>query len=381
MLRLRMFLVVSCLLTAMAGCGTVHVDKPVGERPAVLNPDDWDGRWFIQGVWFPIRVVDPEQGIIELQAPVPNEEDKLGRVEIRETGEWQFASSRPAKRSNRKAAEGVEEPTPYTWVRILNKNGQIVLWPPDAKKFAALVEAGKLPGEVKTFEVPEETVYMVQLNGLTTEHFRMIASLDEGFLFDADHPLAFVRDIPRELSEKEKAEAADPEKWREAAQARLHSKDPAAEYKAILEAKIEEAHQTGDEKAAHEAEYVLRSVVAAGALWKEWSKDRRAALAQEWKDALLEAKMSIPDEPILFATFFGKTQEDIVAVFGEPAFQNDNHKGEHTIRYDLGAVAEGDDKENRYLLFDFKDGKVTNIVSQAGSNSGDLLREDEVERH
>jgi len=205
MRRISAMLVLVVAAGALAGCHSVYSDKPFGDKPVALTPSDWEGKWLCMGDWVTIRVLDAENGLLELTPPTSAPEPPV-RVSIRQSGEWHFANIHEpvdSKEGDEKATEenadeeAQEEAlreTHYLWGRISNSDNQLIFWLPDALKFEDLVEAGKLPGKATR----KNHDLTVTLQGLTAEHVNLIMSEKEGRLFKWDRPVALVRGKPAE---------------------------------------------------------------------------------------------------------------------------------------------------------------------------------------
>jgi hypothetical protein len=101
---------------------------------------------------------------------------KTAEVELRESGEWLFASTK---------AEDKDQTKGYTWGRIKNEDRQIILWLPDDKIFKRLVKDGVFPGKIDGDDV--------LLEELKPQHLKIITSGERGVLFEWDKPAVFVK--------------------------------------------------------------------------------------------------------------------------------------------------------------------------------------------
>ena len=177
MLPLRVFLA-GLLLATTCACNAVITKRPVGEKPARIVAKDWEGDWFTADGTAKVKVVDADKGILKI---FWLEDDKQGKpamktadVELRESGDWLFASTREEEKGRG-----------YVWGRIRNEDRQIVLWLPADKVFKQLIKEGVFPGKVEGDDV--------LLDELQPQHLKLIMSGDRGILFDWDKPVVFVK--------------------------------------------------------------------------------------------------------------------------------------------------------------------------------------------
>jgi hypothetical protein len=166
-----LLLLVLCLL-ALAGC-VVEGQEPVGEAPASINPQEWEGTWVSHESDAGTRVlqiVDAPQGILLMKMKQWNkekkqEEDSLSyELFLRQSGDWLFASWKEA-----------DAPTFAWWGRIENRamedRGRVLLlWLPNSGKIISLVKEGLLPGQL----VGEEGKERLVLGQLMPEHYQGI---------------------------------------------------------------------------------------------------------------------------------------------------------------------------------------------------------------
>jgi hypothetical protein len=163
---------VAFLVIALAACGSVMVEQPAGDKPLVLDPEDWEGAWVLDEDLYMVRVVNSEMGEIEIAA-VEKSSDGEFRLEtmtliLRDGGDWILGNLRD---------EEWEEPGFALAFGKLDDD-QLLILVPDVAKFRALVEAGTLPGQVL-----EDSVLLEPLNA---EHLALILPGEHGNLFDLD---------------------------------------------------------------------------------------------------------------------------------------------------------------------------------------------------
>ena len=124
------------LLFFGTGCTGVYVSRPLGDRPHVFVPADWEGTWLCGDSASKARVVDAHQGKLELiEAKFSEGKPKLEITEIviTEAGNWLFATLlNPA------------DPARHEWVRLKRNDDQLVVWLPAKDAFRTLVQSGKL---------------------------------------------------------------------------------------------------------------------------------------------------------------------------------------------------------------------------------------------
>lgn len=99
---------------------------------------------------------------------------KTAEVELRESGEWLFASTREEDKG-----QG------WLWGRIKNQDRQIIVWLPDDKLFKQSMKEGWFPGKIDGDEVI--------LDELEPQHLKILTSTERGVLFSWDKPTVFVR--------------------------------------------------------------------------------------------------------------------------------------------------------------------------------------------
>jgi hypothetical protein len=169
---------VGLLLAISCGCNAVISSHPVGEKPARIVAKDWEGNWETTDGAVRVKVVDANKGLLKTfwieDDKQGNPTMKTAEVELRESGDWLFASTRE---------EGKKRG--YLWGRIKNEDRQIIVWLPDENIFRQMVKdsvlAGKLDGDD------------VLLGELKPQHLKIVKSGEKGVLFDWDKPAVFVK--------------------------------------------------------------------------------------------------------------------------------------------------------------------------------------------
>ncbi len=167
------------ILLTTCGCSAVYSKRPVGEKPAKIATKDWEGNWLMSdGVSMKVKVVDADKGILKLFWLDDDTKVvmKTADVELRESGEWLFASTKAEDKGQTKG---------YAWGRIKNEDRQIILWFPADKIFKGLVKDGVFPGKIDGDDVI--------LEELKPQHLKIITSGERGVLFEWDKPAVFVK--------------------------------------------------------------------------------------------------------------------------------------------------------------------------------------------
>ena len=180
---LKRLSIAGCIVL-MLGCDVVYTTSPIGEKPAVISSEDWEGVWIgvNPGEGFPvgIEVLDEANGEIRVVLIGDGENGDLGlenlEVYLRDWEGWVFCSFKEE-----------EENEHYLWGRLENQKGDlIVIWQPKESKFEALIEEGVLPGTIENGKVI--------VGDLTPEHLELITTSAEEVLFEWESPaLLFYR--------------------------------------------------------------------------------------------------------------------------------------------------------------------------------------------
>jgi hypothetical protein len=176
----------------LCGCGTVYSPVLVGE-PVDLSGqiEEWEGIWIRDGEnRVAITVVDAERGLLRARSLGPEDDDV---IDVSITGYDDVMFVHQADDGDEEDGEAVEAKK-YVWGYIMKDEHMALIWAPDAKKFAALVEAGVLPGTVDygTGATPsgEPDVY---LDPLDARHLDYIVSQTNDPLFVGYAPIVFMR--------------------------------------------------------------------------------------------------------------------------------------------------------------------------------------------
>ncbi len=162
------------------GCSEVTSSAPIGEKPLVLDAEEWNGTWIIDEYAITFLVEDAEQGRLQIawvEASESNLKMSTELVHFRTSGKWVFANTLDGD------ASGGEER--YVFLRVEKDEDQIFLWGPDAIQFTEAVEAGRLPGEIDGKDV--------HLSALSASHVEVIKSDSDQVMFIWGGPVVLQR--------------------------------------------------------------------------------------------------------------------------------------------------------------------------------------------
>jgi hypothetical protein len=186
----KILLILSVCLLTLIGC-VMESQDPVGETPACINPQEWEGTWVSPGNKtdtdvMELEVVDARQGIILMkmswwEEKKKREESATAVLYLRQSGDWLFASWK-----------GVRD-IPFAWGRIGNwameDGGRvIVFWLPDEKEVSRLIKGGELPGGLVGEKGKEELV----LGPLLPMHYQVMRDNGQEIFFK-NKPYVYVR--------------------------------------------------------------------------------------------------------------------------------------------------------------------------------------------
>ncbi|MDX1571576.1 MAG: hypothetical protein R3200_13930 [Xanthomonadales bacterium] len=177
----RIMPLLALLLGALlSGCQMVSSEEPVGEHPAQLDSDDWDGIWLHEEAAITLLVLDADRGTLEAAWV----EEKAGRLvmeavqaEVRGAGEWLFINTR--------LEPGEEDASPrFGFARVVIEDDRMLFWTPDLAGFRKAVESKRLPGTAG-----EDQVHLGKLTG------PQLAEIIRGGpeLFDWQNPTILIR--------------------------------------------------------------------------------------------------------------------------------------------------------------------------------------------
>jgi hypothetical protein len=157
----------------------------VGETPAKLEAEAWEGTWMTPDKHvLHLRVKDADQGVIEA-AWIEEKNDQFvmeaNELLIRQQGDWLWANLKD------------EDSGDFLFGRITQPDDERLLsWPAHAQGFAEAVRRGKLQGElVKNAQGKESG--NVKLSALTDANLESIqrGEITEAFLWD--RPLVLMK--------------------------------------------------------------------------------------------------------------------------------------------------------------------------------------------
>ncbi|MBM4142681.1 MAG: hypothetical protein FJ225_03675 [Lentisphaerae bacterium] len=172
---------VLCAAILAGGCSAVYSPVPLGDKPVNIEGErgEWEGTWMHADGAMTVKVMDGPNGVLKVGWIEDKQDDlkhETASVFLRNGAGWTFASIRPQDETNENR---------YVWARIEKKARLAILWGPDVKKFKALVQDGRLPGEVDGSDVV--------LGSLTSNHLALIASETNGVLFYWDEPFVLIK--------------------------------------------------------------------------------------------------------------------------------------------------------------------------------------------
>lgn len=131
-------------LMALCGCNTVTVEQPFGEPVKAAEGRKLDGMWNADGKLLHMKC--PGEGQLILAALEWDEKSEHFKSEeipilLRKVGDMNFAMIAPP---------AGEEPKSFHFMRYeLADRNNLKIWRTNVPAFAAAVEKGELPGEVK----------------------------------------------------------------------------------------------------------------------------------------------------------------------------------------------------------------------------------------
>jgi hypothetical protein len=187
----KIFLILVIFLITLIGC-VLESQEPVGQTPASINPQEWEGTWLLlerNNGTMVLQVVDAHRGSLLMKWRKWNKEKKQEKDSIKselylkQSGDWLFASWQEAGY------------TTFTWGRIGNwamEDGGwvIVFWLPDEGEISRLIKGGKLPGVL----VGEKGKEKLVLGPLLPKHYQVMRDNEQKIFFNKwGDPSVFVR--------------------------------------------------------------------------------------------------------------------------------------------------------------------------------------------
>ena len=169
----------------LVSCASVVSKTAIGDTPAELKAEDWEGTWMTPDKHVVhLRVKDAAKGVLEAAyIEEKNEKFVMESYEllIRKHGDWLWASMK----------EG--DDGTYFFGRMAEPdNEQILAWSANPPGFAGAVRNGKLKGELLTNPDGKESG-SVLLEGLTDADMQAIERGEIKDAFAWDHPLVLVK--------------------------------------------------------------------------------------------------------------------------------------------------------------------------------------------
>ena len=179
-----------CLLT-LIGC-LLPSQGPVGETPASINPQEWEGTWVSNDSDVGTRILqnfNPSQGIFIMKTETLNPQNKQKETEtswlyLRQSGDWIFASWREVGDST------------FTWGgRVENlaredKGRVLILWLPDGREIVRLIKRGELPGRLVGEKGKESPI----LGPLSPRHYQVMRDNEKRIFYAKENkPIVLVR--------------------------------------------------------------------------------------------------------------------------------------------------------------------------------------------
>lgn len=183
--RSILILPVAVVLSSLVSCASVVSKKAIGDTPAELKSEDWEGAWMTPDKHVVhLRVKDAAKGVLEA-AYIEEKNEKFvmetHELLLRKEGEWLWANMK----------EG-DEGT-YLFGRITEPDDeQILAWWANPPGFADAVRRGRLKGELMKNPEGKESG-SVLLGGLTKADMQAIERGEIKDAFAWDHPLVLMR--------------------------------------------------------------------------------------------------------------------------------------------------------------------------------------------
>ena len=154
------------VLFVLSGCNAVWVAQPLGARARVLKPEDWNGVWQSQqdNSCVTVHVTDAAKGEF-VAATVETDKDrnalvlKSETIAVRDGGKWMYLQvSDPHEGKDR-----------FSWAPARRDEEVLCIWLPSVITCRALVQSGKLKGEVTSSgDVVLESLSAETLTAMTT---------------------------------------------------------------------------------------------------------------------------------------------------------------------------------------------------------------------
>lgn len=183
-MKLARMVSVFFVMFSVAACSDVYIEEPIGTEVVQVEEDDWEGIWVVDGEPLIVGVRDRDAGILWVAGVEEREGEptlKSMAVHVRRSpylGDGQFLIS-------------MEDDDRYVWFLAIETEDEdsLVVYAPNAARFRALIEEGKLPGPA----VEGKSGGDVYLGRLEPEHLETIFADDSGTFFVWQEPYIFRR--------------------------------------------------------------------------------------------------------------------------------------------------------------------------------------------
>lgn len=175
------FVAAACLLSS---CANVASKEPLGDAPAKLDTEEWNGTWITpQKTVLHVMVKDPEKGILTV-AYVDSDQKTKGfklkshEVQVRSSGNWLWGNSK--------------DPETGAWLfcRMQMNEHQMACWMPDRELCESWVSAGKLKGDL---EMKKNVAPGTLILDLPSDTVKAITSGSLPGFLTMEHPFVFAR--------------------------------------------------------------------------------------------------------------------------------------------------------------------------------------------
>jgi hypothetical protein len=184
-----LLVLVICLLT-LIGC-LIESQEPVGETPAIINTQEWEGTWVSHESDAGTRVLqifNPPQGIFLMKHKKWNAKKKEENFEtswlyLRQSGDMLFASWREVGTSTFFWGGRIEN-------RAMEDRGRVMLlWLPKEGVISLLIKKGDLP----VSWVGEKGKKYQILGPLLPHHYQVLRDHEQEIFFKGNKPIVLVR--------------------------------------------------------------------------------------------------------------------------------------------------------------------------------------------
>ena len=173
----RLLLILLIGLIALAGC-VMGSQEPVGETPASINPQEWEGTWVTSDREVYTRVLqsfNPSQGILIMKTK------RALSAQVRRT------CSLPV--GGRLAPQSFPGGGRIENLATGDRRRVLLLWVPNPKKIAALIKQGLLPGRLEGEKGKEWPI----LGPLLPHHYQVMKDHEQEIFFKGNKPIVLVR--------------------------------------------------------------------------------------------------------------------------------------------------------------------------------------------